>query len=159
MTNGISRRSKSLRVIDQPLHPGELVGEFVGAGRVAVRDVGRGDAHLAAIALGGERRLDIARLLVVEPGQAAPSRAPAGSTTVRRRYRRAAQRLDPVAERRDLEPREIVGQAFYLLQAQDVGLGALQEVEQMRQPHLDRIDVPARDFHDASAIRTLLHSI
>ena len=35
------------RVPDQPLHPAELVGEFVGADRISIRQVDRGDADLA----------------------------------------------------------------------------------------------------------------
>jgi hypothetical protein len=34
------------------------------------------------------------------------------------------------------------------LQAQHIGLRALQEIKQVRHPHLDRIDVPAGDLHD-----------
>jgi len=36
---------------------------------------------------------------------------------------------------------------FYFLQAQHVGLRALQIIEKMGQPDLDRVDVPARDLH------------
>ena len=62
------------RVVDQPLHPGELVGEFVGADGIAVRQIDRGDAHLA------ERRFDVARLLVlVIAGQAGRRARSAGA--------------------------------------------------------------------------------
>ena len=46
-------------VSDQPLHPGELVGELVGPHRIAVWQVDRSDANLA------KGRLDIPRLLTV----------------------------------------------------------------------------------------------
>ncbi len=57
------------------------------------------------------------------------------------------ERLDPIAERGDFKPGKLVGEAFGFLQAQDVGLGVFEKGEQMRQAHLDRIDVPAGNFH------------
>ena len=43
---------QALAVGVQPLHPGELVGELVGADRVAVRQIQRGDPHLLAPSTG-----------------------------------------------------------------------------------------------------------
>src|SRR5438034_6434839 len=125
---------------DQPLHPGDLVGEFVRADRVAVGQVERGDANLAAIR-SAEAGFDIARLLVlVGAGQAAGDIA----RRLLREQRDAVisalpDALDPIAERLDFEPREVVAEAFYFLQAQDVGFRALQKIEEVRQPYLDRI--------------------
>src|SRR5215469_17593687 len=52
-----------------------------------------------------------------------------------------------VSQPLDFEDREVFRPALGLLQAQDIRLGIFEVSEQMREPRLDRVDVPARDFH------------
>src|SRR6185437_618748 len=61
-----------------------------------------------------------------------------------------AERLDVIAEAFELERREILGEAFDFLQADDIGLRVLQPGQQMRQPRFDRVHVPRSDFHSTS---------
>src|SRR5262249_1676578 len=51
------------------------------------------------------------------------------------------------AEPPDLQGREVGRRAFRLLKAHHIGLPFFEKGEQVRQPCLDRIDVPASDFH------------
>jgi len=131
----------------QAMHPAELVGVFFGVRRVAVRQVDRGDADHAVTER--QHAFQIARLLVaLVARQAAPHIL----------QRRAAEDRDAVegllpmrlhlpAGGLDLGAREIGIDALDLLQAERVGLGLFQEVEEMAEALPDRIDVPGGDPH------------
>ena len=54
---------------------------------------------------------------------------------------------DLITRRLDLGPREIVVLKLGFLQAQRIRLLFGQPVQQVRQAHLERIDVPAGDLH------------
>src|SRR6185312_11473521 len=56
--------------------------------------------------------------------------------------------LGVIAEALQLQRRKIAGEAFYLLQAHDVGACLFEPAEQDRQPYLDRIDVEGRDLQE-----------
>ena len=137
----------------QRLHPGELVIVLVARRGIAVRQVETDDAH-RRLALGRDQRLDIARLLVGEAGQAArhvldrmlgeQRDAVIGLLPVR---------LGLVAHRLELEAREGVVDALDLLEPGDVRLGLLHPGQHGVEPRLDRIDVPGGDLHCASSGR------
>ena len=92
---------------DEPVHPAQLVGELVGLHRIAVGQIDAADPHHAA--LGREHAFDQPRLLVaIVAGQAARHLVEA----VLRQDCNAvpaflAEGLDIVAQRLDLEPREL----------------------------------------------------
>ncbi len=133
----------------EPHHPGELVGELVGADRVAVREVDRGDADGAAGS--GNGGLDIAGLLIVRrPGKAADHvlGAHLGEDGD------AVEALLAVGGDRVAEVLEgAAGKAFvdalYLLEADDVGALLAKIGERDVEARLDAIDVPGRYFHGA----------
>src|SRR5262249_43740201 len=62
---------------------------------------------------------------------------------------------DAIAGRLDLGEREIPVLGLGFLQAGDVGPGSRQPVEQMRQPDLERVDVPGRQPQRHAAIMPL----
>jgi hypothetical protein len=128
---------------DQTLHPGNLIGELVGPDGVAVRQIDRGDANFAK---GG---LYIAGLLIrLVAGQAADKLL--GRPFRQQRHPvigALSDRFDMIAEPLEFERREIGSRAFRLLQAQDVRLGFFEKCQQMRQPSLDRINVPTGNLH------------
>ena len=129
---------------DEPLKEGELIGIFLRAHGIAVRQIDASHPHHAVS--GRDDRLDIARLRVVlvarqpardlerplgENGDAVECLLPVG--------------LDVVAELLDLHPGELLVEALDFLQAKNVGLNLLQVGEEVRQPLADRIDVPGGD--------------
>ncbi len=137
------------RVRDEPVHESELIGVFLGAGRIAVRQIDAGDPHDAFRCW--DHRLDVTRLdvrLVArqaagdlertlgENGDAVEGLLPV--------------RLDVVAERLDLEARKGLVEALDLLQTQRVGCDLSQIIEQVRKPLADGIDVPGRDAQGAA---------
>jgi hypothetical protein len=63
-----------------------------------------------------------------------------------------AKSLDVIAERFDLDARELVVDRFDLLQADDVGRAVPQPYKQIAQASLDAVDVPGDDFHVATVI-------
>ena len=131
-------------MVDQSLHPSQLVGEFIGSDGIPVWQVDRGYADLA------ERCLDVAGLLVILIAEQS------GDQFFRRELREQghpvigalADCLDLIAQALDFEHREVLGRAFGFLEAQNVRLCILQEGKEMGQPCLDRINVPAGNLHD-----------
>jgi len=130
---------------DQPIHEGELVGIFLRADRIAVRQIEAGEAD-GAPCVGRDDALDIARLLVGGiAGQAGLGlERPLGEQGD------SVERLLPVdrdivAERLDLGARKSLGDALDLLQAERVGPDFAKIIQKMRQALADRIDVPGGD--------------
>ena len=129
---------------DQPLHECELVGVFFRVGRIAVGQIDAGEPDHAAVRR--DDRLDVARLGVgVVARQAARDLERALRQDRDAVERLLPVRLDIVAERLDLEPRELLVEALDLLQAERVGRGLLQIVAEMADPLADGIDVPGGD--------------
>ncbi len=136
------------RVADQPLHEGELVGVLFRVGRIAVRQIDAGEPHDAVVRR--DDRLDVTRLDI-----GVVARQPADDLERTLRQDRDAvesllpMRLDVIAERLDLEPRELLVQALDLLQAERVGRDLAQIVAKMPDPLADGVDVPGGDAQGA----------
>jgi hypothetical protein len=60
-----------------------------------------------------------------------------------------SQRLDIITQRLDLEPRKPIVLRLDLLQADDVGVGLLQPVQQIVDAGAHAVDVPGHDLHGA----------
>jgi hypothetical protein len=136
-----------LRMGDEPVHPGELVGEFRGAERIAVGQVDRGDAHHAAV--GRDHAFEVARLLVRRVAGQAPAHV---LERALREDRDAVVGLlpvgdDVVARALHLGARKALVDRLQLLEADHVGLGGFQHLQEVVESLLDRIDVPGGDPH------------
>jgi hypothetical protein len=128
----------------QSLEPGELVVEFRPRLRIAVRRVERSDQHAV------HRRLDVAGLVVV--GIAGQFGAGDDRHHAPRQDRDAVPALLAAPHRLVAGLAQRIGRklavgGLELLQAGDVGLGAAQPRDQVRQPLADIIDVEGRDLH------------
>ncbi len=139
------------RMVDQPIHPLQLVFELVGVDRIAVRQIDRSDAQHGLSS--GDHGFDITRLLVaVVAGQAARH-------VIQRMLRQNGDavigllsvRRDVVAEVFDLSARKGVVHAFQFLQADHVGFRLLQPVGEVPETCLDRVDVEAGNLHRGSS--------
>ena len=150
---GLLERQTLLRMGLEPAHPGELVGELVGADRVAVGQVEAADADDA----GGDRdhRFDVAGLGVVGvAGQAAGDVL----EPVLRQDGDAVEALltvggDVVAEALEGGEREALVDRLDLLQADEIGPRLLQPGEERVDAGLDTVDVPGHELHGDSRAR------
>ncbi len=133
------------RVGAEAIHPGKLVGEFLGADRIAVRKIERADHHPV------QHRLDIAAVGVVgitgEAGAAQLQRPP-----LRRQDSDSVEALLPVpvaviAGGAHLGDREAVVGTFDLLEADQVRLLLLQIFDQPRQPRTNAVEIVGDDLH------------
>jgi len=134
------------RVVVQALEPGQFVGEFLRAQRIAVGQIDGGHAHRDR---GLDQGLQIAGLFIaVVAGQAAPH--------VRQRVFRQqgdavvallTVRLDVVAQVLEGLARELLVHALDLLEAGDVRIGGLNPLQHRRQAGVDRVHVPGGDAH------------
>ncbi len=129
------------------LHPAQLVGILLSADRVAIGQVDAPDAHHASAKR--HHAFKIAGLFVGRiAGQAGPDVLQPGL----RQYGHAVEGLlavghHLVARGLDLQPGEAVILCLDLLKAEHIGLGFLQEGQQMFEPLADRVDVPGGDSH------------
>ncbi len=135
-------RQLLLQPDDQGIEPAQLVVVLVATDFLAVRHVGADDARAV------DRAADQAFLLVGEMRVAANHivnglAGEQGDAVVGL----LAREGDLVAGCLDLCLREIVVFQLQFLQAQHIGLGGGQPVEQVGQADLQRIDVPAGYFH------------
>ena len=153
MTIGLFVLQQRLDALLQPRHPGELVDVFLGAERVAVRQIDIDQAERA----GGHRdhRLEIARLHVVRVA-GEPRRDLVEGELGEQRH--AVEALLPVhrdviAERLELEAGEGLVDAFDLLQAGDVGRGGFEPGRGRLDARLDAVDVPGGDLHGISILQ------
>ena len=132
-------REQLARMVAQPLHPPELVVELLRADGIAVGQIDRGDDD-SPLDLG----LDVAAVRVV--GIAGKADAPQFGRVALRQDRDAVEALlavpdRAVAGRLDVGDRQRFVGAFQLLQADDVGLLALEPFEQARQARADAVEL------------------
>jgi hypothetical protein len=135
-------------VLAQPLHPGELIVELLGADRIAVGKIEAADDKAAHL------RFDIAALQVLRiAGQAKAaqlrSQPLVGS---RREDRHAVEALLPVPEAviaggADILDRQGLVGALDLLEAQDIRLLFLEIFDEPRQPGADAVEVVGDELH------------
>jgi hypothetical protein len=137
----------------QPLHPVELVGEFLGADRIAVRQV---NAAYGQGALGGlHAALDVTRLDI---GVAA-RQGTLGDLDGRARDQGHAVEaflshyFDPIPRSLDGGAGKLLFLGLQLLQYQHIGLQAIEQGYEVSRPLADGIDVPGRDLHRAEITR------
>src|SRR3984957_8602654 len=127
----------------QALEPSELVIEFGTGLGVSIGSVNRGDEHAI------DRRLEIPALPiggVARQVQASHNRSPsrknchAVPAPLAAAYRMIARLPDCLG-------RELGVRGFELLKADDVGLGFVKPVQQVRQPTVDVVDIETGDLH------------
>ncbi len=133
-------------MVVQTLKPVQLVGEFLGIDRVAVRQVDRGHAHRFR---SFDQGLDITGLFIAfVTGQAAHDI----------RHREFGQqrnaviallpiRLDIIAKAFKGLAREFLVDAFDLLKTGDIGLSGFKPRQHGRQAGIDRVHVPGGYTH------------
>src|SRR6185312_1870180 len=138
----IAKQFGSVRL--QPLHPADLVVEFLRSHGIAVGQVERADDDAAHF------RLDIAAMRVVGvPGQAD---APQLGRVAPGQDRDSVEALLPVphravARRFDVGDRQRFVGAFELLQRDDVRLLAIEPFDEARQARSDSIEVVGGELH------------
>src|SRR5262249_44755256 len=141
------------RACRKALHPGELIGELVGAHRIAIGQIEVADAHDAALA--GHAHLDVAGVAV-----AVIARQAAHGDLVERPLGEdgdAVEALLPmhrgvVAELLEGGSREGLGGRLDLLQADDVRVCLLDPRQGNIESGLDAVDVPGGDFHGGMGV-------
>ena len=139
-------RQLVLQPVAQRGQPPELVCVFVGANLLPVGDVDADHAHVAY------RRGDHALLLVVETGDAVLHVADRFATQDRNAViGLLAAEHRTIARRLKLGLREVGVLLLGLLQAQRIDRIRREPVQHMRQAHLQRVDIPGRELHGATA--------
>ena len=143
-----------LRVLKKSRHPFEFIGIFIAIRRVSIRQIKAGDPHHAVLV--GDYAFE-------EPGMGVlviTGQSRLGLVERQLRQQRDAVECllavgdDVVAERLDLQPGESVIDAFYLLEADDVGRTLLEPGQEELEPLPDRIDVPRSNTHGRPGILT-----
>ena len=139
--HGLVELEQGCGVRAQALHPGELVGELVGADRVAVGQVDGGHPQVA------DGRLDVARLLVGGLARQAADHVLDRPPTKDRHavVGLLAERRDVVAELADGLGRKGGIEALDLLEEGDIRPSLGQPGQHIGQPGIDRVDVPGGD--------------
>jgi hypothetical protein len=134
----------------EPLHPGQLVGKFLGRDRVAVGQVNGGDAERGA--RHGDDRLDVARLIGIGILRQAAAHV---LYWVFREQGDAveaflAEHGGAVAQIRQRARREALVHRLDFLQAHDVGLAFLEPGGEAVDAGADAVDIPGGDFHEGA---------